>query len=83
MEGYRCEQDGNVYLENVTIADNYAENYGGGIYLDMNDSAVFDHITVADNLGDSAGDAVYIANNSRWDTRNSIYAYRIGTDACL
>ncbi|MBP8948803.1 MAG: hypothetical protein KBG73_08165, partial [Candidatus Promineofilum sp.] len=50
--------DGNLTLTNVTLADNTAGNFGGGLYH-YGRYAVLTNVTIADNMAGVAGDALY------------------------
>ncbi len=50
--------DGNLTLTNVTLAENTAGNFGGGLYH-YGRYAILTNVTIADNTAGVAGDALY------------------------
>ena len=64
--GAICSKDNDVYIENSTFKDNYAEDYGGAIYADavyinVNQAypQAFSSFFVNNKAGDNKGGAVY------------------------
>jgi len=53
--GILCENDVSLYLENVTIRDNYASNNGGGVYCSSGSQAVLHNVTITNNSAEGAG----------------------------
>ena len=72
--------DGDIDLENVTIANNDATEYGGGLYLYHNTSTDLNHVTLANNIVGLGGKDVYI-DEGTWSSKNSIFYVSSGT-AC-
>ncbi|MDP8322210.1 MAG: T9SS type A sorting domain-containing protein, partial [Candidatus Stygibacter australis] len=53
--GVKCSADIGVYLENVTIRDNYASHDGGGIFCSYATQVVLQNVTVTNNTSQGAG----------------------------
>ncbi|WP_407432071.1 right-handed parallel beta-helix repeat-containing protein [Methanobrevibacter sp.] len=64
--GAICSKDNDVYIENSTFKDNYAEDYGGAIYADAVNINVnqaypqaFSSFFINNKAGDNKGGAIY------------------------
>jgi predicted outer membrane repeat protein len=74
---------GDLFIENCTFQDNYAENYGGAISVELDGSATIAGSTFANNSGGSGG-AIYaryslaIANTTFTDNTATNFGGAIG-----
>ncbi len=82
--GLWAGENSRLELENVTIADNRADDpgMGGGIYIYDNLAANLNHVTVANNWASFLGDEVAGEYSVYLQAYNSIFYYVFGNDVC-
>jgi len=49
----------NTILKNVTVTDNYSENFAGGIYCSFNSSPILEDVTISYNFAGGSGGGIY------------------------
>ena len=77
--GILCENDASLYLENVTIRDNYASFDGGGIYSQSGSHLVLYNVIITNNSSVGAG-GIY-GHYSNLEMENVEISYNLSFDA--
>jgi predicted outer membrane repeat protein len=76
--GIACYSEAGMYLENVTIRDNYNANTGGGIYCSSGTQVVLQNVTITNNSSGRAG-GIY-CSQANLEMYNCTVSYNLAID---
>ncbi len=71
---------GSIVLNNVTISNNYASLYGGGIYSAQDARVVLNNVTITNNSTSLYGGGIFHSTAESMQMRNSILAGNTSAD---